>query len=167
MERYNIVFAGELLGTSSAQQARQKLQALFKLDDARTAQLFSGQRVTVKRDVDLETAARYQDAFRAAGARAIIETASDLSESPTNVDHMSGSSTKADGDWGLAPPGAMLEEIEDRRPRISPDTSGLALVAGTNWSLEDCEPPPAPTAVPRTDHLTLEPAFEKQPKGSE
>lgn len=164
VERYNIVFAGELLGNASADTARQKLQVFFKLDDTRAAQLFSGRAITVKRDVDLDTAARYQDAFRAAGARAIIETAGDAVDEPEPS--REDEAVPPSGQWGLAPPGALLEELEDKRPVVSPDTSGLALVAGDNWSLEDCEPLPATRPAPRTDHLTLAPASAGR-KGSD
>lgn len=72
--RYNIVFTGDLLGGTDAAKAREKLGSTFRLSDDQLDNLFSGDPVVVKRDVDLMTATRFQQAFLAAGARAEIET---------------------------------------------------------------------------------------------
>ena len=53
-----------------------------------------------------------------------------------------------------------LEPVADHRPPAV-DISRLHLVAGQDWSLADCDRPPAPEAVPDISHLRL---LEQEPE---
>ncbi|MBK1700705.1 hypothetical protein [Thiococcus pfennigii] len=157
--RFDLLFSGALVPGTDLQEARQRLQELFRLTDETSYRLFSGQRVTVKRNVDEETAARYRERFRVAGALLQIVPVSTPEgpaepEPPTtqadvapNAQHLS-----------LAPPGAVLGEV----PRFAtarapaPDTSHLTLVAGDDWDLADCAPPRTAPTPPETPHLAME-----------
>jgi uncharacterized membrane protein (DUF373 family) len=66
--RFDIQFRGELVPGTDRNVARQRIQSLFNLSDSAVAQLFRGPSITVRRGVDSDTAARYQSAFRGAGA---------------------------------------------------------------------------------------------------
>ncbi len=159
-DRYNIVFAGKLLGDLDPAQVREKLGATFRLDAAQLDNLFSGQPVVVKRKVDLMTATRFQQAFLAAGARAEIESLATPGDAPGPEP---ASSTRAhdgpaaEGTLALAPAGTPLDEIDDRGPPRSPDTSALSLVTADSWDLTDCAPLPVPTPEYDLDALTLAP----------
>lgn len=166
-DRYNIVFSGELTGVIDAAAVRAKLGATFRLDAARLDGLFSGQPVVVKRDVDLDTATRFQQVFLAAGARAAIElvaaptppaAAAPPADTPTATQAQSAEAL------ALAPAGAPLEEIDDRGPPRNPDTSALSLVNSASWDLSDCEPPPTPTPQLDLESLKLEPLDARPPK---
>jgi uncharacterized membrane protein (DUF373 family) len=74
--RFDIQFSGDLVPGTDALAARQRLQRAFNLSDSAVGQLFGGTPVTVRRGVDSATAARYQAAFRDAGALARITLAS-------------------------------------------------------------------------------------------
>lgn len=62
----------------------------------------------------------------------------------------------------LAPLGASMGEIDDRGPPRNPDINYLSLIAGDDWTLEDCAPPPEPAAQPNIDGLALEPIRSDQ-----
>lgn len=66
---YNLVFRGEVLEGQDRSAVARRLMALLKMDVARVKALFSGQPVVLKRNVPKAVAARFQAAFRDAGAR--------------------------------------------------------------------------------------------------
>lgn len=137
--RFDIQFAGELVQGSDPHAVRERLRDLFKLSPDALERLFSGQAVMIKRDLDTLTAGRYRDAFRDAGAV--------LRLTPTTTTGLT-----------LAPPGADLEQsVAPAEPREI-DTSYLSLVAGQDWTLEDCTPPRPPALIPDISYLTLTPA---------
>lgn len=161
-DRYNVVFSGELLSGADFARVRAKLGASFRLGSAQLDNLFSGQTVVVKHDVDLLTATRFQQAFLAAGARAEIESAQAAAPAETSHTTPIGAQT-ADGPLSLAPPGTPLEEIDDRGPPRHPDTSALSLLPADGWDLSDCAPLPA--AIPEFDlaGLALVPLDARRP----
>ena len=67
-ERYEIAFRGQIVEGADLQQVRQNIASIFKADEQRLEQLFSGKRVLIKREVDAPTMARYRGAFEKAGA---------------------------------------------------------------------------------------------------
>lgn len=169
-DRYNVVFGGTLSAETTSESARRNLQAWFRLDDAQLENLFSGRRVVVKRGVSLDVASRFQAAFRKAGGLALIEPSVDdqdpeWSETTEGEDIVATAAEPATEATALtlASRDTPMEEIDDRGPPQSPDTSALSLVPGPEWSLEDCEPslPPAPTFY--IDDLELEPMTEPGP----
>jgi hypothetical protein len=170
-DRYNIVFAGELVAGTDPTTARAKLAATFRLDQARLDGLFAGQPVMVKRNVDLITATRFQQAFLAAGARAEIESAAGEPESLPIADEESSSARSGvpatDGALHLAPLGALLNECDDRGLTHQPDTSRLSLLPAGGWDLSDCAPPPAPTPYFDLDGYRLEPLDVRRPDDAE
>jgi hypothetical protein len=78
-ERYEIAFSGEIAAGADLQRVKHALAKIFKADEARLAQMFSGKRILIKRDVDALTMAKYRGAFEKAGAICEIRS---LSEAP-------------------------------------------------------------------------------------
>lgn len=66
--KYKVVFKGAVAEGFELEQVKRNLQASFKYDEATIAKLFSGQAVTIKRNLDLETAKKYAAAFAKVGA---------------------------------------------------------------------------------------------------
>ena len=66
--RFYLVFDGELQPGVSPEQAREAIQARFKLSSQQLERLFGSGPVTVKRDLDASSVERYQRAFLDAGA---------------------------------------------------------------------------------------------------
>jgi hypothetical protein len=159
-DRYNLVFANELVAGADPASVRRKLAATFRLDATRLDNLFSGQPVVVKRDVDLLTATRFQQAFLNAGAHAQIASTAGEPEALADADSDMGDDALAPGTempLALAPPGAPLDEIDHRGPPQYPDVSGLSLLPASGWDLSDCAPPmPPPPAYDFRD-LSLVP----------
>ena len=89
--KYDIYFRGEILPGADAAQVKSAIAQIFKADAAKLATLFSGKVNTIKKSVDKATAAKYQQAFKKAGAKAVItlakeEQSSDVpTASPVNA----------------------------------------------------------------------------------
>ncbi|HEY9052599.1 MAG TPA: hypothetical protein VIQ03_13695 [Gammaproteobacteria bacterium] len=65
---YEIAFSGQIAEGADLQQVKTNMAKMFKADDAKIAQLFSGARVVIKKNIDLQTAEKYQVAMNNAGA---------------------------------------------------------------------------------------------------
>lgn len=67
-EKLNLVFDGKLAPGKDGGAVRQALMKLLKTDAEGVERLFSGSPVTIKKDLDPDTAARFQEAFETTGA---------------------------------------------------------------------------------------------------
>ncbi len=67
-DRYRLICTGEILEGNDHQEVKQNLAALFKVDVSKVEDFFTGRRDTVKKNVDYDTALKYQKAFEKAGA---------------------------------------------------------------------------------------------------
>ncbi len=65
---FNIIFSGKIVDNFEVQEVRKNLSSLFKMDEKRIERLFSGKRIVLQRNVNRETALKYQKAFQKAGA---------------------------------------------------------------------------------------------------
>ncbi len=79
-EKYRLIFSGELLDGQHRAVVKRRLTELLKLKDGQVEKLFSGQPVVLKRDVDRETAARYQALFKKAGGQLRVKSDSPAEE---------------------------------------------------------------------------------------
>lgn len=146
--KFDILFAGELMGDADPEKVRSQLQQRFKLSEAATERLFSGRTVTVKRDVDTVTASRYRKVFR--DAKALIEirpvdaSARERANSEPGV-------PLADTEYRGDEP---VRQTHTDGPQVI-DLSHLSLVPGNDWTLEDCQPPLPPVRLPDTSHLRI------------
>lgn len=67
-ERYDVYFRGDIAPGQKMGEVRQRLQALFKLDDERAAKLFSGRPLPIRRDLERRSAEQYRATLLQAGA---------------------------------------------------------------------------------------------------
>ena len=67
-EQYDVYFRGDIAPGHKMGEVRQRLQALFKLDDERTAKLFLGRPLPIRRDLDKSSAEQYRATLLKAGA---------------------------------------------------------------------------------------------------
>ena len=79
---YRLVFSGEVAEGQHPAVVKKRLATVLKLDDERMDILFAGKPVVVKKATDAKTAARYQEAFKKAGARLRVLPVEDASASP-------------------------------------------------------------------------------------
>lgn len=184
--KYDIYFRGEFLPGADEAKVKAAIAKIFKADDAKLALLFSGKVNTIKKSVDKATAAKYQQAFKQAGAKAIITIEKVTLEKPTpekavtaspakastvetsspNISASKGSAVSSSsseqatqGNWDILPSGSDLLTPEERRniPDAEVDTSAIKMVSPfTEIEAEEKVEPPAPD----TSHISVASAGE-------
>ena len=70
---YKVVFEGEILVGSQVQEVKRALAKLYNKTEDQVEHYFSGKRLTVKKDVNYETAMKYVKAYERAGAVCRVE----------------------------------------------------------------------------------------------
>lgn len=65
---FEVIFRGDIVAGQQLMAVKERLKALFKVDDARIEQLFSGRPEVIKKGLDQVTASRYRDTLFKAGA---------------------------------------------------------------------------------------------------
>jgi hypothetical protein len=133
--KYDIYFRGEILPEADEAQVRAAIAKIFKADNAKLAQLFSGKVSTIKKSVDKATAAKYQQAFKKAGAKVVITIAKVAAESsvvaPEAVKSEAVKPQVIEGSWDVLPTGNDLLKPDERRniPDVDIDTSAIKMVS--------------------------------------
>jgi hypothetical protein len=69
---FEVAFSGQISADASADEVRARLAKMFNADEAKLAQLFSGKRVIIKKNIDQATAEKYRTALNRAGAECEI-----------------------------------------------------------------------------------------------
>jgi hypothetical protein len=72
-ELFEVAFSGKISGDADLDEVKTKIGKMFKADDAKIAQMFSGKRVVIKRNLDKAAAVRYANAFKKAGAKCEVK----------------------------------------------------------------------------------------------
>lgn len=114
---YHLVFRGEVLEGQDRSAVARRLAALLKLDAAKVRTLFSGQPVVLKRDVAKDVAARYQAAFRDAGARLRVTPADAARKGPAAG--APGSGRPGSGQPGSGQPGSGRPGSANGKPSLA------------------------------------------------
>ena len=65
---FEVTFSGQISEGANLDEVKARLGKMFKADDAKLAQLFSGKRIVIKKNIDQATAAKYKTALNRAGA---------------------------------------------------------------------------------------------------
>lgn len=120
-ERYRLLFRGEVLEGQHQAVVKKRLAGLLKTDREEIDALFNGEPNVIKAAVDRADAARYQAAFKKAGARLRVVAIAAKSTSAQ-------SAAEASGPLTLAEPGTTLSDTGPAAPP-PPDTSHLSVAA--------------------------------------
>ncbi|NRA25182.1 MAG: hypothetical protein HRU08_12060 [Oleispira sp.] len=155
---YDIYFRGEILPGADKAQVKAAIARIFNADDAKLAILFSGRVNTIKKAVDKVAATKYQQAFKQAGAKAVITLSKTTSteaatESQAQATNPANKSVTDDG-WDVLPSGSDLLKPNERRniPDADIDTSAIRLVSPfAEVEVDEKIPPPAPD----TAHISV------------
>ncbi len=67
-ELFEVAFSGNISEGANLDEVKARVGKMFKADDAKIAQMFSGKRIVIKRNLDKAAAVRYANAFKKAGA---------------------------------------------------------------------------------------------------
>ncbi len=85
-DRYDIIYKGEIREGWDVRTVKTNIAGLFKVDPSKIKRFFSGKPVPVKKNVDPETAGKFQNAFKKAGAVCYLVPCNELkqkTESPS------------------------------------------------------------------------------------
>ncbi|MGK0249325.1 MAG: hypothetical protein ACI910_002067 [Oleispira sp.] len=166
--KYDVYFRGEVVPGADEAVVKAAIARIFNADDAKLKQLFSGKVNTIKKSVDKATAAKYQHAFKKAGAKAVI-TAAKVDSGSLNSESKatapqpprpsSSVSQTIEAKWDVLPPGSdLLTSVERRNiPDADIDTSAIKMLSP--FSAIDVEEQLSPL-TPDTSHLSIAAAGE-------
>ncbi len=165
--QHTVYFEGSIVDGFSIGQVKKNLVKLFKSDAERIGQLFSGERVVLKKDIDLATAKKYHSVLLNAGALVTIAAANDaiavdaptvLTEAPPPTQEKKKEEPKYS--WSLAPLGSLLLKATEKVKQavVNIDISHLSLA-----SMFTAEKTKATTevATPDVSHLSIAPVGEQ------
>ena len=148
-ELFEVAFSGQICDGAEPGEVKAKVSKMFNADDAKLAQLFSGRRVVIKKNIDRATADKYQTALNKAGAEceiclmgetpvaqsAPLAAAAPAPAAPAAIKPASAAASAVEietGDYGeVAPPpaidplGITGDQIEDLDVSIAPVGSEL------------------------------------------
>lgn len=68
MAHYNLIFQGEIIAGADLDDVKNNVAKLFKADAAKTALLFSGKPIVIKKNLDKETTKKYLSVLKKSGA---------------------------------------------------------------------------------------------------
>ena len=126
LEKFDLVFRGELVKSFEPDVAKRNVGKLFKIDGAKLDKMFSGKAIVLKRNLDLDTANKYRVAIKKAGARVDLVANTHEVPAPTNAaaaGARSTHSTKATPAPQAEPPAAESAA----KVKVKPMESGLSL----------------------------------------
>jgi len=69
---FEVAFSGQISEGANADEVKARVGKMFNADEAKLAQLFSGRRVVIKKNIDQATANKYKTALNRAGAECEI-----------------------------------------------------------------------------------------------
>jgi hypothetical protein len=139
---FEVAFSGQVSAGASLDDVKARVAKMFNADDAKLAQLFSGKRVVIKKNIDRATASKYQTALNRAGAECEVvamaggapaqSAATPAAEQPVAAAKPVAAVQVETGDHGEVPPppqldplGISADEIEDLEATIAPVGSEL------------------------------------------
>jgi len=73
---FEVAFSGQISEGANLDEVKARVGKIFNADDAKLAQLFSGKRIVIKKNIDQATAAKYQTALNRAGAECEVSSLS-------------------------------------------------------------------------------------------
>ncbi|MGI9324976.1 MAG: hypothetical protein ACR2PZ_07140 [Pseudomonadales bacterium] len=179
-DNYRLVFRGEVGEGQHPAVVKKRLAKVLKLEADKVEKLFTGSTVVLRRSVDATTAARYQAAFKEAGARLRVQPIREESETPAPVGASDASASQAETsdevaattpasdvaagtdaaetEYGfrLLPVGSYILEVHERLPPVEANIAigHLALAdTSTPSGSEDSTDPDAVTVD--VDHLSV------------
>ena len=148
-DRFTLIYRGEVNEGQHAAVVRKRLQALLKLDDGRMDRLFSGQPIALKKDVDHATAARFQAAFKKAGAVLRVSRVEQAAERQAE----DAAAPQTSDALSVLPAGSDVLSPAERSPEVHADvqTDHIKLQGAVFATPEE----PVEAGGPDVDHISL------------
>ncbi len=151
MDKYDIVFKGEVMPNLEVDRVKAALIRIFNSDEERIAKLFGGGPKTLKSGLDREAAEKYREVLKNAGAIVYLRRGG-LPERPQG----SLKASPAKDELSIAPMEGNLVKNEERATLevVEIDTSAIALAPFSDKPLQ----PPSraiPVIIPTTAELSI------------
>ena len=156
---YNIVFRGDIAPGESMVDVKQRVAQLFKIDDERADQLFSGRPVVLKKNLDLVQADQYRQALERAGAVVEVKEIADAVAVDTNpVTEPEAGASQSEGELSLSEPGADVLAPEERKEFVPAELNldHLSMGEAGEDVLAESEKKPFVAKDVDTSHLSLD-----------
>jgi len=146
---FEVAFCGQISDGANLDEVKVRVGKMFKADDARLAQLFSGKRIVIKKNIDQATAAKYETALNRAGAECEVNPMGGAA--PAAVAAVA---TPAESNAVVTPPSTQYETDYDGEVEPPPQTDPLGI---TGDQIEDLAVSVAPIGSELQDaHETAE-----------
>jgi hypothetical protein len=126
-ELYEVAFSGKISDGADLSEVRARLGGMFKADESKLTQLFSGKRIVIKKNIDKQTAIKFHTALKRAGAECEVKALSPGNKNAVNPNPASKPS-----------------------PPVASKTPSTAVAAKTATSADQDDAPP-----PNTDPLGI------------
>jgi len=139
---FEVAFSGQIRDGANADEVRARVGKMFKADEAKLAQLFSGRRVVIKKNIDQATAEKYRTALNRAGAECEIGEMGDGTTATQSAIPAAATATPATDSTGSAAASASQYETSyDGEVLPPPQVDPLGISGG---DIEDLEATIAP-----------------------
>ncbi len=83
-ELYEVAFSGKISDGADLGEVKTRLGGMFKADESKLTQLFSGKRIVIKKNIDKQTAIKFHAALKRAGAECEVRSLSSSSKAASN-----------------------------------------------------------------------------------
>jgi hypothetical protein len=142
---FEVAFCGQISDGANLDEVKARVGKMFKADDAKLAQLFSGKRIVIKKNIDQATATKYQTALNRAGAECEVKplggaapaasgaatapvaapAESNVAATPSSVEYETAYDGEVEPPPQTDPLGITGDEIEDLVASVAPIGSEL------------------------------------------
>jgi hypothetical protein len=142
---FEVAFSGQISEGANLEEVKARVGKIFNADEAKLAQLFSGKRIVIKKNIDQATAAKYKTALNRAGAEcelsssggaasvaqaattapAVASTQSAVTSTPSSAEYETGYDGEVEPPPQTDPLGISGDQIEDLAASIAPIGSEL------------------------------------------
>ena len=143
---FEVAFSGQVSDGKNPDEVRAKVGKMFNADEAKLAQLFSGKRIVIKKNIDQATAAKYKTALHRAGAECEVKPVggnapASAAASPEPAATAAPAASPTSDDSSSAAPAQTFESQYDGEIAPPPQTDPLGI---TGDQIDDLEVSIAP-----------------------
>jgi hypothetical protein len=167
---FEVAFTGQISEGANLDEVKARVGKMFNADDAKLAQLFSGKRIVIKKNIDQATAAKYQTALKSAGAECEVSSIGGA-EPAAQVTAAASSAAPAESVAAGAPSSTDYETAYDGEVEPAPKTNPLGITGDQIENLAASVAPPGSElqdahVAPEEPNIDLT-GFDIAPAGSE
>ena len=130
---FEVAFSGQISDGANLDDVKVRVGKMFKADDAKLAQLFSGKRIVIKKNIDQATATKYESALKSAGAECEVNPMGGAAPAATAAT-TTPVAAPAESNTVTTPPSAQYETAYDGEVEPPPQTDPLGI---TGDQIED------------------------------